>query len=70
MSGGRYTINPYTQKIDQIVGPGDLTQIKTYTRPLYISNTQPATSETKYLWIQTGLGTSNTDVTFWVEDGQ
>lgn len=33
-----------------------------------ISNTQPVGLE-KYLWIQTGLGSSGTDFTFWFEDG-
>lgn len=33
--------------------------------PLFISNTPPATSAQKYLWINT----SGTDPTIWVEDG-
>jgi len=33
-----------------------------------VSNTQPVGLE-KYLWIQTGLGSSGTDFTFWFEDG-
>src|SRR5579864_2915068 len=35
---------------------------------LYIQNANPGGSS-PHLWIQTGLGTSGTDLTFWVEDG-
>lgn len=34
--------------------------------PLYISNTPPASTAAKYLWVNT----SGTDPTLWVEDGQ
>lgn len=33
--------------------------------PLFISNTPPATTAQKYLWVNT----STTDPTLWVEDG-
>jgi hypothetical protein len=36
---------------------------------LYIQNAAPSSPPTTYLWIQTGLGLSGTDMTFWVEDG-
>jgi hypothetical protein len=36
--------------------------------PVVISTTQPV-GLSKYLWIQTGLGSSGTDFTFWFEDG-
>jgi len=37
--------------------------------PLYIQNSNPGSSN-PHLWIQTGLGSTGTDMTFWVEDGQ
>ncbi len=37
--------------------------------PLYIQNSNPGNSN-PHLWIQTGLGSSGTDMTFWVEDGK
>lgn len=37
--------------------------------PLYIQNSNPGGSS-PHLWIQTGLGSSGTDMTFWVEDGK
>jgi hypothetical protein len=37
--------------------------------PLYVQNSDPGGSS-PHLWIQTGLGTGGTDITFWVEDGQ
>jgi hypothetical protein len=36
---------------------------------LYIQNAAPSSPPATYLWIQTGLGLSGTDMTFWVEDG-
>jgi len=37
----------------------------------YIGNTQPSVpTGIPYLWVQTGLGTSGTDWTLWIEDGQ
>ena len=40
----------------------------TSDRNVFIQPSAPATSEPTYLWIQTGLGVSGTDMTFWVED--
>jgi hypothetical protein len=37
--------------------------------PLYIQNTNPGESK-PHLWIQTGLGPRESDMTFWVEDGK
>lgn len=37
---------------------------------LFVQNTAPVSPPTTYVWIQTGLGTSGTDFTFWFEDGQ
>lgn len=37
--------------------------------PLYIQNSNPGGSS-PHLWIQTGLGDSGNDMTFWVEDGR
>lgn len=37
-------------------------------QPIFISNTAPSTTG-KYLWIQTGLGDTSSDFTFWIEDG-
>ncbi|PJE65241.1 hypothetical protein COU91_02685 [Candidatus Saccharibacteria bacterium CG10_big_fil_rev_8_21_14_0_10_47_8] len=39
------------------------------TIPLYIQHTNPGSSH-PHLWIQTGLGPSGTDMTFWIEDGK
>lgn len=36
--------------------------------PLYVQNSNPGSSR-PHLWIQTGLGSSGADITFWVEDG-
>lgn len=36
---------------------------------LFIQNLAPVTSMATYLWIQTGLGGSGIDMTFWAEDG-
>ena len=36
---------------------------------VFISPTAPPTPPATYLWIQTGLGASGIDMTFWVEDG-
>ncbi len=38
--------------------------------PLYIQNTNPGKSSSPHLWIQTGLGPSESDMTFWIEDGK
>lgn len=35
---------------------------------VFIQPAAPTTSEPTYLWIQTGLGVSGTDMTFWIED--
>ena len=37
--------------------------------PLYIQHNNPGGSR-PHFWIQTGLGPTGTDMTFWVEDGQ
>jgi hypothetical protein len=37
--------------------------------PIYVQNSKPVSSR-PHLWIQTGLGSSGTDMTFWVEDGK
>ncbi len=37
--------------------------------PIYIQSKQPSAS-TPYLWIQTGLGSGGSGMTFWIEDGQ
>lgn len=37
--------------------------------PIFIQPTAPVTALTTYLWVQTGLGTSGEDCTFWIEDG-
>jgi hypothetical protein len=34
----------------------------------HVGPTQPAVPG-PYLWVQTGLGASGTDFTFWIEDG-
>lgn len=39
------------------------------TWPVYIQNATPTTTADKYLWIQTGLGSSSNSWTFWFEDG-
>lgn len=36
---------------------------------IFIQNSNPGGSR-PHLWIQTGLGGSGTDMTFWVEDGK
>lgn len=36
---------------------------------LFVQNGAPGSPPATYLWIQTGLGTGGTDMTFWVEDG-
>ena len=36
---------------------------------VFIQNAPPGSPPATYLWIQTGLGGSGTDMTFWVEDG-
>ena len=38
------------------------------TQSIYIQHNDPG-GVTPHLWIQTGLGGSSTDMTFWVEDG-
>lgn len=40
------------------------------TQNLFVQNTAPISPPSTYMWIQTGLGTSGTDFTFWIEDGQ
>ena len=37
--------------------------------PLYIQDSNPGSSN-PHLWIQTGLGSKGTDMTFWIEDGK
>lgn len=37
--------------------------------PTFIQGNTPVYSGGPYLWVQTGLGISGTDITFWVEDG-
>lgn len=37
--------------------------------PIYIQHDAPANPPTKYLWIQTGIGSGGNDWTFWFEDG-
>lgn len=37
---------------------------------LYIQPDAPQGTPLTYLWVQTGLGPTGTDMTFWVEDGQ
>ena len=37
--------------------------------PIYIQHAKPP-SRAPHLWVQTGLGTSGQDMTFWVEDGK
>lgn len=37
--------------------------------PLYVQHSNPG-SKQPHLWIQTGLGPSGSDMTFWVEDGK
>lgn len=37
--------------------------------PLFVQHTNPGSSS-PHLWIQTGLGSNGTDMTFWVEDGK
>ena len=39
------------------------------TSSLYIQTSSPTNPTATYLWVQTGLGLSGTDMTFWVEDG-
>lgn len=39
------------------------------TIPLYIQHSKPESFH-PHLWIQTGLGPSGTDMTFWIEDGE
>lgn len=36
---------------------------------VYIQAAAPSSPPTKYMWIQTGLGASGKDLTFWIEDG-
>ena len=39
-------------------------------KPIFVQPTAPTPTGSPYLWIQTGLGPSGTDFTFWIEDGQ
>lgn len=39
------------------------------SRSIFIQPEKPGSSR-PHLWIQTGLGSSGTDMTFWVEDGK
>jgi hypothetical protein len=39
------------------------------TQTLFIQNPAPTPPGVPYMWVQTGLGTSGTDLTFWIEDG-
>lgn len=39
------------------------------TTPIYIQNSNPGVSS-PHLWIQTGLGSGGSGMTFWIEDGQ
>lgn len=36
---------------------------------VFVQNATPSTPPATYLWVQTGLGASGTDMTFWIEDG-
>lgn len=36
---------------------------------VYVQSTAPVNPPATYLWVQTGLGASGNDLTFWVEDG-
>jgi hypothetical protein len=36
---------------------------------LFVQNAAPSSPPATYLWVQTGLGTGGTDMTFWVQDG-
>lgn len=40
------------------------------TQNLFVQNASPVSPPSTYLWVQTGLGTSGNDFTFWIEDGQ
>lgn len=42
--------------------------VTTATKAIFVSPTKPA-STTPHLWVQTGLGPSGQDFTFWIEDG-
>ncbi len=37
---------------------------------VFIQSSAPSSTPATYLWIQTGQGSSGTDMTFWVEDGK
>jgi len=37
---------------------------------VFVQNAAPSvTAGTQYIWVQTGLGDSSNEVTFWIEDG-
>lgn len=38
------------------------------TQVVFVQDAAPATSLTRYLWVQTNMGAGE-DITFWVEDG-
>lgn len=41
----------------------------TSTTPVFVGNAAPSSPPAKYMWIQTLLGSSLTDLSIWVEDG-
>lgn len=48
---------------------GDWQELPIPAAQCYVSPTQPAGATGLYLWVQTGLGDSGEDFTFWIEDG-
>lgn len=44
----------------------DARYVKQTDQQIFVSNTAPANPPAQYLWVQTGLGTSGSDLTFWI----
>lgn len=59
---------PDGSPVDVVVGSG--AQGPPGPMNLFIQNAPPSVElPTTYLWVQTGLGVTGEDMTFWVEDG-
>lgn len=62
-----HNVNTSTKQNGYAMTWNSSTQLYEFTAPnLYIQNGTPTNTPAQYLWIQTGLGTSGTDLTFWI----